>query len=63
VAHICNHCEDFENTVTAENGRSLNYPMTSPEGELQVELYLHHHCADSWARDFGVELSALSSQA
>jgi hypothetical protein len=57
VAHICNHCEDFENPVTAENGRSLNYPAHPREGDVQIELYLHHRCADSWSKDFGVQLS------
>jgi hypothetical protein len=57
VAQICNHCEDFDNPVTAENGGSLSYPLESREGGLQVELYLHHRCADCWAKDFGVQLA------
>jgi hypothetical protein len=56
VAHTCNHCEDFKDPVTAENGISLSYPISGHEGGLHIDLYLHHECADSWSRDFDISL-------
>jgi hypothetical protein len=56
VAHICNHCEDFEKPVTLENGISLKYPIYGSASELQIDLYLHHHCAEAWSRDFDIPL-------
>jgi hypothetical protein len=59
VARICNHCEDFENPVTAENGISVSYPIGGPEGAAaDIDLYLHHECADAWSRDFNISLSS-----
>jgi hypothetical protein len=56
VAHTCNHCEDFENPVTPENGISLAYPVDA--SGLQIDLYLHHECAEAWSRDFDIPLSS-----
>jgi len=52
VAHICNHCEDFNNPVTPNNGISFKYPVNTVAGELQMNLYLHGECAEAWSRDF-----------
>jgi len=54
MAHICNHCEDFENPVTSENGTSLKYPVETQPGGLEVDLYLHEGCAEAWSRDFNI---------
>ena len=55
VAHICNHCEDFDRPVTPEGGISIAFPI---DAKLRVDLYLHHECADAWAQDFDVSLSS-----
>jgi hypothetical protein len=60
VAHICNHCEDFEKPVTLENGISLKYPIYGSASELQIDLYLHHRCAEAWSRDFDIPLPSLA---
>jgi hypothetical protein len=56
VAHICNHCEDFENPVTADNGITVAYPVEA--SGLQIDLYLHHECADACSRNFNMPLSS-----
>lgn len=56
MAHICNHCEDFEKPVTSDNGISLKYPVNGAASELQIDLYLHHECAAAWSRDFNIPL-------
>jgi hypothetical protein len=52
VSQPCSHCEDFKNLVTPENGISIKYPVY----DVEIDLYLHHECARSWSRDFGVPL-------
>jgi hypothetical protein len=52
VVYTCNHCEEGYEPVTPENGISLKYPVDG----LEIDLYLHHACAEAWSREFGVPL-------
>ena len=54
MARICNHCEDFDDPVTPETGISIAYPVD----HLQIDLHLHHECAEAWSRDFDIPLSS-----
>jgi hypothetical protein len=57
VAQICNHCEDFKNPVTSENGITIGYLVDEAAG-LEVDLYLHHDCAAAWSNDFSIPISS-----
>jgi hypothetical protein len=57
VAQICNHCEDFKNPVTSENGIAIGYLVDKATG-LEIDLYLHHDCAEPWSQDFGIPVSS-----
>jgi hypothetical protein len=52
VTQPCSHCEDFENPVTSENGISVKYPVY----DVEIELYLHHDCAEAWSLEFGIPI-------
>lgn len=54
MAQICNHCEDFKNPVTLENGTSLKYPVETQPVDVQFDLYLHDGCAEAWSRAFDI---------
>ena len=54
MARFCNHCENFENPVTPTTGISIPYRAT--EG-VQIEVHLHHECAEAWSKDFNIPLS------
>ena len=54
MAQIRNHCENFDNPVTPESGIAVAYSI----GDVQIDLHLHHECADAWAQDFDVPLSS-----
>jgi hypothetical protein len=53
VTHVCNHCENFENPVTPTSGISIPFPVNA---ELQIEVHLHHECAEAWSKDFNMPL-------
>ena len=55
MAQICNHCEDFNNPVSSENGIAVGYLVDKAAG-LEVDLYLHHDCAEAWSQDFNVPI-------
>lgn len=51
--HICAHCENHDYVVTPENGFSVRYPVGV---NVDIEVFLHHCCAEDWAREFNVEI-------
>jgi hypothetical protein len=53
VTHFCNHCENFENPVTPTSGIAIAFPVNA---ELQIEVHLHHECAEAWSKDFNIPL-------
>ena len=53
--HVCGHCEDSENPVTSESGVSITYHVSD---NLDVEVFLHRFCANSWSREFSVKFPA-----
>jgi hypothetical protein len=60
MAHICNHCEDFNKPVTPENGISLKYPVENQPDGLELDLYLHDACAEAWSLAFDIPVPARS---
>jgi hypothetical protein len=58
--HVCNHCEDQQNPVTFENGRTVLYRISDG---LQLEIYLHYKCEEAWSRDFDLPLPPESKTA
>ena len=57
MAQICNHCEEFKNPVTSENGITVGYLVDEAAG-LEVDLYLHRDCAAAWSVEFGISISS-----
>jgi hypothetical protein len=53
--HVCGHCEDPANPVTPESGMSITYQVTE---NLDVEVFVHRFCANSWSREFSGKLPA-----
>ena len=49
--HLCGHCENHDDPVTAENGLSVLY---NPANDVQSEVHLHHQCASEWSKRFNV---------
>jgi CheY-like chemotaxis protein len=45
--HLCGHCENHDDPVTAENGLSVSYNAAN---DVQSEVHLHHQCASEWKR-------------
>ena len=58
--HACDHCEDLDNPVTPQNGFSLLYRATD---EIEIEVFLHNSCAETWCRLFGIQLPPSSNGA
>jgi hypothetical protein len=55
LTHNCAHCEDAANPVTPQNGGSIIYPISE---KLDVEVFVHHYCANSWSQEFSVRVPA-----
>jgi hypothetical protein len=53
VTHFCNHCENFEDPVSLTTGISIPVRVSA---ELQIEVHLHHECAEAWSKDFNIPL-------
>ena len=51
--HICAQCENAAYIVTPENGFSVRYPVAE---NVDIQVFLHHKCAQDWSRAFNVEL-------
>jgi hypothetical protein len=47
--NICAHCENGRDPVTAWNGYTFEFPITS---DITVEICLHDGCAETWSQDF-----------
>ena len=57
-SHICGHCEDGGCPVTPDNGLSVLYRV---EENLDIEVFLHARCVESWCREFDVPVPAIAS--
>jgi hypothetical protein len=53
LTHNCAHCEASDNPVTTQNGGSIVYRVSE---ELDVEVFVHHDCANSWSQEFSLKL-------
>jgi CheY-like chemotaxis protein len=49
--HLCGHCENLNDPVTAENGLRVSYNTAN---NVQNEVHLHHQGASEWSERFDV---------
>jgi CheY-like chemotaxis protein len=49
--HLCRHCENLDDPVTAENGLRVSYNAAN---NPQSEIHLHHHCVSGWSERLNV---------
>jgi CheY-like chemotaxis protein len=53
LRHLCGHCEEHDDPVTADNGLSVLY---NAENDVQRKVHLHHRCAGQWSQRSNVSL-------
>jgi CheY-like chemotaxis protein len=51
--HLCGHCENLDDPVTAENGLRVS---CNTANDVQSEVHVHHQCASEWSQRLNVSL-------
>jgi CheY-like chemotaxis protein len=53
LRRLCEHCEEHDDPVTADNGLSVSY---NAENDVQRKVHLHRRCAGQWSQRSNVSL-------